>query len=223
MPANTYPIIGLVLTVAIGSRLLGRNVVFRVALSLLLGTAAGYGLAMLLRGALVPRIQLIIQQPRQYWHLGVFMLLGLGLVVQSLWPKAAVDELPLGILAGVVSAVLLAGALAGSGIPQLRVLVGQTLPGITTSAWPDILRAGLMVIGTLAVLAAFHRSGSSPSASLGWLAKSWSWLGRTLGRGLLLFSGGALYAGLLMALYRILVSRVDYLQQTVTSILEVLR
>ena len=210
----------LFLTLAIFTRLFGDNVVFRFARSLFIGAASGYITALVLRSVLWPRILLLVEKPEQYWYYIVYFLLGLMLLGRGLRKTRWLGSLPLGMLFGIGAAVTLGGALAGTLYPQTLALI--TPVSVTSlKSWPDwalLINGILALVGTFAVLGAQHQPDSG--RGLGRIIEAaWSFVGRTLGRGLIMVLLGALYAGALVTFYTLFVGRLAYIQQAVSSIL----
>jgi len=213
----------IILTLAVFSRLLGDNPIFRFAQSLFIGTASGYILALILRLVLWPRVLLLIQQPAQYWYYGIYMFLGLLLLTRGFRQIRGLGSLPLGALFGIGAAVTLGGSLAGTLLPQTRAVI----PSFTghPSGWQDwawLINGILMMVSTLAVLGVYRHTPAGHGV-LGIPGAIWSFLGRTLGHGLLMVLLGALYAGALVSFYTLLVNRFVFLQHTISTLLGYLR
>ncbi len=222
--AEHIELVGLVcalfLTLAVFSRLIGDNKLFRFAQSLFVGVTSGYILALVLRSVIWPRILLLVQQPAQYWYYGLYFILGLMLLARGLRKTSALANLPLGMLFGIGASVTLGGTLAGTLIPQTRALATPlTKTSLNTwPAWALLLNGILILVGTLAVLGAFRFTLPQRGPG-GFLSAVWSLLGRTLGRGLIMIILGALYAGALVSFYTLLVGRFSFLQQTISEVL----
>jgi hypothetical protein len=210
-------ICAVLLTLAVFSRLVGDNALFRFALSLFIGTACGYILALVLRSVLWPRLLLLIQSPGQYWYYGIFFALGILLLARGIGKTSILANLPLGILFGIGAALAIGGSLAGTLIPQTRALYTTTPSGEAT--WLAYLNLALVLIGSLAVLGYFQVA--APVRGPGrWLARGWSAVGQTLGKGLVMVLLGALYAGVLVTSFTLLVGRLSFLHQAVVRLLE---
>jgi hypothetical protein len=217
LPANLGATIGgwiaVFLTLAVFSYILGDNIVFRLAEHIFVGVAAGYATALTWSQVLAPRLVLLLQDPAPYWYYGVFFVLGLLLFARGMRPLSTLANLPLGILFGVGAALALGGSLTGSLIPQLRASFVSVQPGDYGKGllgWAFALDALLLVIGTIAVLSAFHFSAEAR----GWVGRIWhetfGVLG-AVGRGLLMVTFGALLAGATYSFFAILNSRLVFL------------
>ncbi len=148
MDANMVTLIaGVIITLAVFSYLLGDNVLYRWALALLVGSAAGYGLAIVVRFVLFSRLSGELQ------GLYVVPLVLGGLLLLKGFPRfSAVGNVSMGFIVGVGAAVAVTGALLGTIIPQTRA----TGAGVTLQAgWLSFLDGILILVGTVLALFAF--------------------------------------------------------------------
>ena len=202
-----------VLTCAILSYILGENAAFRFAQYLFVGVAAGYAASLAWTSVLWPRLRLLWADPSTYWYYGLFFLLGVLLLSRGVKSISLLGNLPLGVLFGVGAALALGGALTGSLIPQMRASVASLSParsGAGSGGWAGWVDALLLVIGTIAVLSAFHftRLGQ------GWFNALWSRVFKVLGglgRGLIMVTFGAILAGAAYSFLALLYSRLSFL------------
>ena len=217
LPPGTAEAVGTwvaaLLTLAVLSYVFGPNPIFRLAEHLFVGLAAGYAGALAWNQVLLPRLRLLLGDPIAYWYYGLFFLLGLLLLARGFKPLSVLANLPLGVLFGVGAALALGGALTGSLIPQVRAAVVSVVPvdyGQGLAGWAYALDAVLLILGTIAVLSAFHftAQGRGPLSALWYgLIKA---LGRA-GRVLLMVTFGALFAGAAFTFFAVLSSRLAYL------------
>lgn len=120
-------LVGAVITLMIFSYLLGDNALYRWALALIVGTAAGYALAVALRYVWSQWIQpgLLGGDPLVSLRYMIPLVLGALLLLKGFPPTrllgriAVLGNISLAYLVGVGSAVAVAGALVGSLIPQV--------------------------------------------------------------------------------------------------------
>jgi hypothetical protein len=224
-PANLPDIIGLalavILSIAMLSQLAVENHLLRFAQSLLVGSASGYILALVWRTVIWPRAVLLVQQPAQHWHYGLFFALGILLLGRGLRKTSILANLPLGAMFGIGAALALGGALAGTVIPLVRSIFAPFLSNSASPEWPIglvLVNAGLAAIGTLVVLGAFHvtlpRRGPARL-----LVRAWSGIGRTLGQGLIMLTLGAIYAGAIVSFYTLLSGRFAFFYNAAVSLL----
>jgi len=214
-------VVAALLTLAALSYALGSNPIFRLAEHLFVGLAAGYGGAMAWNHVLWPRLQLLLSNPAQYWYYALFFALGLFLLARGTPSLSALANLPLGVLFGVGAALALGGALTGSLIPQMRAAVVSLVPADHAEGllgWAYALDALLLLLGTIAVLSAFHfaSQGRGPLGAL-WFGLL-GILGRA-GRALLMVTFGALFAGAALTFFTILGSRLIFLVNSIIKLL----
>jgi len=208
------------ITCAVLSYAIAPNPMAKAMQFLLAGIAAGYATAQAWNLVLWPRIQLLLQDPRAHWTYGVFMVLGILLLMRGIRPLAVIANLPLGVLFGGGAALALGGALTGTLVPQLRASMVSLAPrdyGGGVVGWAYALDAGLLLIGTIAALAAFQFT----SQGKGKLGQAWQsmleGLG-ALGRAVIMVAFGVVYAGAMVTFFGILVSRLTFLAGFVASL-----
>ena len=113
---------------------------------------------------------------------------------------------------GVGAALALIGAAGGTLVPQVRAAIASIAPstyGGGAAGWALAIDAGLLLLGTLLALAAFHYARpSEDNASPGLTLMAHAGVA---GRKLLLVAVGALFAGALISFYTILSSRIQFL------------
>jgi hypothetical protein len=202
-----------ILTLAVLSYVVGDNPVFRLAEYLFVGVAAGYAASLAWSLVLWPRLQLLIAEPGAHWHYALFFALGILLFVRGIRPLAPLANLPLALMVGTGAGLALGGALTGSLVPQLRAAVIPVAPasyGGGAIGWARALDAALLVLGTIAVLSAFHYTaqGQGPLGALG--NRLLRGVG-SAGRGLITFAFGVLIAGAALTFFAVLRSRIDFL------------
>ncbi len=219
LPPRAVEIIGIwvaaLLTLAVLSYLFGSNPVFRVAEYLFVGVAAGYAAALAWNNVLWPRLALLLEDPGRYWYYGLFFALGLMLLTRGIKSLSVLGNLPLGVLFGTGAALALGGALTGSLIPQMQATVVSVSPahyGPGAVGLAYALDALILVVGTLAVLSAFHFTAGGRGL-LGWLGQGLLRVLGKFGRGLIMITLGALIAGAALTFFTVLSSRLLFLLQ----------
>lgn len=211
LPADLPQTVGVwiaaLLTLAVLSFIVGDNPAFRVAQYLFVGVAAGYAASLAWTSVLWPRLRLLLTDPVVYWHYGVFFILGLLLLARGSRHIAALASLPLGVLFGTGAALALGGTLTGSLVPQVRAAIVSVSPadyGGGLLGWAYALDALLLVLGTIAVFAAFHFTARGKGRRL---LTAFGGAGRAL----IMVTFGALLAGALLSFFSILNSRLAFL------------
>jgi hypothetical protein len=201
------------LTLAVFSYVLGKNPAFRLAEHLFVGVSAGYAGGLAWNHVILPRLELLLTNPVIYWYYALFFALGILLLMRGLRPLAPLGDLPLGILVGTGSGLALGGALSGSLVAQMRASVISLAPadhGAGLVGWAFALDAGLLLLGTLAVLSAFHyrAQGQGP---LGIFGNRFIRGFGALGRKFLMVGFGALLAGAALSFFALLTGRLIFL------------
>lgn len=197
----------LALTLAILSRVWRPTRVFRWASHLLLGAWLGYIVAVVLKDVLwgevlLPFLRMPLAHPETIVLFFLILLLTLRL---SKHPRLrAWGMLPLGILAGGGSALILAGALRGSLTPQL--LAPAKLHFLPQGMlWWDVFAVALATFATIGILVHFTRRTTPEPPSLGLDLLS------LLGYYTLMIAFGALLATTAGARITLLIDRIQYI------------
>lgn len=209
-------IIGAVMTVLIFSYLLGDNILYRWALAILVGSAAGYGLAIAIRFVWTEWISVAIAGSGATFDLVyvIPLLLGSLLIFKGFPPTrllarlSILGNIPLGFLVGVGAAVAVAGALTGTLLPQV-LATGQALR-IDTGVL-GIVEGIIVILATVAVLLYFRARpqettpGAEPTENPG------AQRVRMAGRFFLFVGLGAAFAGAISSALTALVIRLWHL------------
>ncbi|MCP4168428.1 MAG: hypothetical protein GY759_21395 [Chloroflexi bacterium] len=198
-----------VITLAIFSRVWRSNAAFRAAQYLLLGTLAGYVAAITLKTVLLPGFALPQTSDPLAWIPWFIPLLLIALLALRFSGTAAIRSvglLPLGLLLGSGGALVLAGALRGTLIPQLLApLTMSYLPLASSTA--DTLTVVAATLTSIAVLVYFQQrsqtgnTGSSLFLSI--IGKYGFWA--------LMIAFGALLATTAGARITLFIDRIQYL------------
>ena len=147
------------ITVMVLSYLAGDNLLFRLAVHLFVGVAAGYVAAVAWWQVLLPRlvVPLLSGAGSARAALALPMLLS-GLLLMKAWPPLARLGAPaLGLIVGVASAVAVAGSLQGTLGPQLAATVDGMALGSGASLG-TLINGGLVMMGLIATLVYFQFS-----------------------------------------------------------------
>ena len=149
-----------ILTLMIFSYLLGDNLLYRLAVYVFAGLAAGYSAIVTWDGVIVPWLQDTLLQPNatlDQLALGVApLLVGLLLLARSWSPRGdGLSRLALAFLIGVGTAVALNGAVHGTLLPMLR----STGEGVV----PGDLNGILLAAGVVCTPGLFSVSGTAPA------------------------------------------------------------
>ncbi len=208
--------IAALLTILVFTYLIRDTVLFRIASCLLVGTAIGFGSAVILRNVLFPLIPRLIEDVIALpGSLLIFvvdaipLLLGISLLLK-LAPNlrgTTFSNLGLAYLFGIGAALAIGGALSGALVPQLRATMLSVAPQGEGFGWFNNL---LIVIGTLGAFLAFRfiQPGTRPwQRAYDLITKSWG----TVGRGFIMIAFGAILASLITARVSALVGQLYFL------------
>ncbi len=188
------------LTILVFSYLLRDTFLFRLAQSILVGVAVGYGSAVILRTVLwdqlvAPLLGGVLTLWANTWELFVPLCLGLLLLTKLIPGWSAIGNISLGYLFGVGSALAIGGALAGVLAPQLGASMLSLSPAVGPLTWVNNL---LIVVGVIGVLFVFRFSPNLGAARLhayATIVAVWAWIGT----GFMMVTFGALFANTLTA------------------------
>lgn len=152
--------VAFLLTLMVLSYLIGDNPLFRIAVYVFVGVAAGYVAAVACWQVLYPDLIVPLQRgtSMQRVTLAVPLLL-IGLLLMKAWPGLTRLGMPtMGVLVGASAAAAVGGAVAGTIFPQ----VGATIEPFTPQNLADVLKTGVLIngalvlAGVLATLVYFH-------------------------------------------------------------------
>ena len=228
--------IAAVLTVMVLSYLVGDNPLFRIAMHLLVGTAAGYAGAIAVHNVLRPGLVdplFEVGLPGLLSPSGfVTLILPWILVITLLLkvsPLAARFGTPsMALLVGVGAAVVVGGAISGTLIPQALATMQSLSPGAagTPSAGVRLERMldlVIILVGTLTTLLYFRfssREGETPLMNLGGISIPGPLsLLRAVGSGFIALTFAVMYAGALAATLIVLAERVQFLRDTLAILI----
>jgi hypothetical protein len=152
-------IVGMVVTLAIFSFLLGDNVLYRWMLALLVGSGVGYVMGVVLkvvlidwflaaRGANTLSAQIYYFVPV---FLGVLLLFKGFSSIKPLARLSVLGNIPMGYLIGAGAGVAIGGALLGTLFPQ----IGATGAALKMDSLWGLLQGIVMVVGVIAALLVF--------------------------------------------------------------------
>lgn len=201
-----------ILTLLVLSYLIRDTFLFRLAQCLLVGTAIGFGSAVVLRSVvwdrlLVPLLDDAIFFWRNSWPLFIPLVLGLLLLTKLSPTSGGLGNVSLGYLFGVGAALAIGGALNGALMPQLRATVMAFPP---TSGLENWVNSILILVGTLGALLAFQFTkgfNSGPLRAYSALASAWGRVGTTF----IMVAFGAIFANMVTARVSTLVGQLYFL------------
>ncbi len=198
-----------ILTLMIYSYLLGDNLLYRLAVHIFAGLAAGYSVIVIWDGVILPWLHATVLLPdatvEQLLTGLAPVLFGLFLLARSWTARAAVPgRLALAFLIGTGTAVALDGAIHGTLLPMLRH-AGE----IVTPGNPDSL---LLTAGVICTLVSFQyqarRLPEGPARR-----RPHVQLLAVLGQGIIVVTLGAIYAAAILTSLTIFSERLAFLVQ----------
>lgn len=163
-------ILAFLLTLCVFSYLLGDNPLYRVAVSIFVGAAAGYAVVVAYYNVIYPQMiaptlssllsfdfVALIGPPLGAWLLTAFLVLKLGRGTSRLGSPATA------FLVGVGSAVAIGGAVTGTLFPQTSATFLHLLPFDAAGGidYEKAFSSVVIVVGTLATLGFFYYGGSA--------------------------------------------------------------
>jgi hypothetical protein len=212
---------GLILSLMVFSYFLDDKLLFGLAMVSLVGISAGFAVLVLAQKVLFPMvIEPLMEFPQISALLALIPLILAILLLWSYFKKSSkLSGIPLGLVLGAVSALLIFGLARGTLAPQLLSLVNAFDPAKMTTEglpnWSGIFEAFMVLAGVLAVLFAFHHRKVNKKQD----PLNPSWLDGLSGFGQV-FIGitfGAVFVGLfstsLTALIAYLQTLVDFVKQ----------
>lgn len=168
----------ILLTLAILSFLIADNPLYRVAVNLFVGLAAGYAVVMAWYGVLYPQLMLPLRTALTSGaSLGALLAqllvtvlaaaLGLLLLLKTARAASRLGSLVVAFMVGVGAAVAVGGAITGTLLPQADAAAGALAPGgLGAPAAGEALLEGLFVlVGTVATLGFFYYGAQAEPGS----------------------------------------------------------
>ncbi len=217
-------VISLIFTLLIFSYLIGDNPLFRIAVYLFVGVSAGYVAAIAVWQVIVPRLvyPILFGSINEKIFAAIPLLGGLFILMKVSSRLAGAARMTMAFLVGAGAAVTIAGAVAGTLIPQMNATINIfDLKAAAANNISGVEAAGngvIIILGTVLSLAYFH-FGARPKADgsmrrLG-LIEIAAWLGR-------IFIGitlGAIFAGVYAASLTALIERIASIINFITTLL----
>ena len=152
---------GLLMSLMVFSYFLDDKLLFGLAMVSLVGISAGFAVLVLVQKVLFPMaIEPLMDFPQISALLALIPLILAILLLWSYFKKSSkLSGIPLGIILGMVSALLIFGLARGTLAPQLLSLVDAFDPAKMTTEglpnWSGIFEAFMVLAGVLAVLLPF--------------------------------------------------------------------
>jgi hypothetical protein len=207
-----------IFTIFILSYLIGDNPLFRAAIYIFVGAAAGYVAAVALIEVIYPALVQpflsgsVFADPGQVITVGV-PLLGSLLLLFKISPRLSiVGQLPMAYLVGIGAAVAIGGAVLGTLLPQVSAtfdsfdLVSAGVSGGDTAFM--FFNGVVVLLGVIGTLVYFHFGATQAedgSVHRNPIVNILAWIGRVY----IAITFGVLFAGVYMAALTALIERMD--------------
>ena len=209
-------ILGFVFTLMIFSYILGDNPLFRIAVNIFIGVAAGYASVIVWYNVLWPELilPLWIGNSSERIIAAIPLLLGLLLLTKASTRLSGWGTLPVIFLVGVGAATAIGGAVLGTLLPQIfasaNLFDQSTVAAANTGVFLKLAEGALILLGTITTLAYFQfstrpRPGQIPTRGV--LVDGMAWIGQFF----IAVTLGAIFAGVYMAALSSLIERSKFL------------
>ncbi len=204
-------VVGFLLTLMVFSYVLSDNFMFRLAIHIFVGVAAGYMFVVALFTVIVPRLitPLLYGGPEQALLALVPLAASLLLLGKATQRLSVLGRPVMAFLVGVGAAVAVGGAVVGTLLPQVSASMNLlNLGAIQQSGQPvalELLNGLIILVGSLATLAYFQfgvRARAGQPQRPGWLQAV-----AAVGQGFIAVALGAVFAGIYAAALTALVER----------------
>ncbi len=207
-------VVSFTLTVLVLLYAFGDNALFRFAIYIFVGVAAGYAGAIAMRDVLLPRL-FGLERTQM-----VIVLVWIALLAMKLSPKTSrIGNPAAGLLVGVGAAIAVGGAIQGTLIPQVRSSVDYFSPTLVQQAMAlgdfgavlgYILQGSVVLVGTVATIAHFH-FGAKPAPNQIPTRGKWIEVISKIGQVFIAVAFGVIFAGVYSAALTALIERLTYL------------
>jgi hypothetical protein len=204
--------ISFLLTLMVLSYIIGDNPVFRVAIYIFIGVAAGYAAAVTWHQVLFP----LLVQPLLTGSLAdrlpgiIPLVLGLLLLFKLSPRTSRLGSPSMAFLVGVGAAVAVGGAVMGTLFPQTGAAMNAFDLSNSGKFWLERLSEGLvMLVGTVSTLVYFHfgAKATATGPQRGKLVTGLSLVGQVF----IAITFGVLFAGIFVAAMTALIERLNFL------------
>lgn len=218
-------VIAAILTMMVLSYILGDNLLFRLAAHIFVGVAVGYGVVLVLYSVLLPAVSELSSStadPLNLTRVGLGLLLGLILLLFKFRPAQsnlshALGNAVLALIVGVGAALAIGGGLFGTLLPQVSTTMSISLnpahyqtDADTQAGLVEWLNNIIILLGTVGTFAYFTFAVRAPGP-LGGLRETVIRFFAGMGRLIIIFTLGALFANTVSSRVALLIARLDFL------------
>lgn len=213
--AQSGPFIAAILTLMVFSYIFGDNVLFKLAAHIFVGVAIGYAIIIIWYQVFVPALR-----PGNFITVAPALLLCLLLILKIRPTQGGVSNtlggVALAFIVGVGAALAVGGALFGTLTPQISATANLSLnpnhyqDAVAGAGLVDWLNNVIIVLGTVGTLFYFTFAVRAPGPLGGLregLVRFWAGMGRLM----IIFTLGALFANTASSRVALLISRLQFL------------
>ncbi len=227
LPDFIGALVGFTLTLMVFSYIFGDNLLFRLALNVFIGVAAGYAAVVAWYNVIWPQLMLPLISGTQSERLFALFPLALsGILLLKLSTRLPhFFNVAMAYLVGVGVAAAIGGAVLGTLFPQVGATINlfdiQAASAASAAGGPPLVeqlgRGAVILVGTLASLIYFHYGARSrpgePTKRPEWL-ESLGWVGQVF----IAITFGTLFAGVYSAALTALIERLHFLGDVIFSL-----
>lgn len=209
------PLIAAVLTIMVFSYILGDNVLFRLASHIFVGVAVGYAIIVMIHEVFIPAASSgnAVEVALPAFILSALLLFKIRPTSTRL--GNTLGSLTLAFLLGVGVALAIGGALFGTLIPQVSASIfslnlsdyPNTESEVGAVSWLNNIIILLGTVGTLYYFTFAVRSQGPLSGTREGFIRFWAGMGRLM----IIFTLGALFANTVSARVALLIARLEFL------------
>ncbi|HKJ27584.1 MAG TPA: hypothetical protein VJ965_08100 [Anaerolineales bacterium] len=193
------------------------NALFRLAIYIFIGAAAGYAGAVAIKDVLLPRLFGL-----QYTQM-LLVILWIVLLLMKISPKTArIGNPAAGLLVGVGAAIAIGGAIQGTLVPQVTSSGDIFSPRLMQTAGFGqtigyFFQGLIVLVGTVSSLAYFH-FGAKPAPNQIPTRHRIIEIISKVGEGFIAITFGVIFAGIYSAALTALIERLHFLIETITKL-----
>jgi hypothetical protein len=214
MPENE--VIGILVsftfTVLVLSYVLGDNMLFRLAIHIFIGVAAGYVAAVALKDVLIPRLS---GMDNTQMVVALFWIALLGMKLFGASPRISrLGNLASALMVGVGAAIAVGGAIQGTLVPQISAAGNFFNVASYDNAFQALVWGGFALVGTITSLAHFHFGAKAVPNQIPTRAR-WIEIISKVGQIFIAVALGVIFAGVYSAALLALIERFEFIAQLI--------
>lgn len=208
--------IGFVLTLFVFSYILGDNVLFRIAIHIFVGVAAGYLAIAVSASVIWPQLiePLLSFEPARMTMAAIPLGMSVLVLLKAFPRLSGLGKPVVAYLVGVAAAVAIGGAVLGTIFPQANAAIN--LFDFSGGQNVGLLSGVFVLVGTVTTLGYFHfgaRSKSGAQAQVSAVVEWTAWVGQIF----IAITFGAIFAGVYSTALSALIERWQFVAQFIFS------